>query len=218
MAARPDSLLPPKAPRLPVSPVQYTAQHQEQLSNLLRLYFNQVDSSLQNLLGPYGGRFIDCPTGLFFSTTSATAGAINTAYPIEFPITYLSNSVDIPAATPSRVYCRTSGIYNFQMTAQMTSNSSSAKQVYIWISRDGTDIGYSAHKYTISGSSVHQDVTWNFNIDMTAGQYLEFRWATDDTGAFFESIVPASPHPGVPSAVLAVNFIAPLPEVLPTPP
>ena len=218
MDIRTDALLAPKAPRLPNAPAQYNAFQSEQYSNLLRLYFNQIDSTLQNVLGPYGGRYIDCPNGLVFSMTSSTAAATNTAYALEFEVSYLTNSVRVDSTNQSRVYCDTGGIYNFQMSAQLTSNSASSKQVWIWISRDGTDIGYSTHQYTISGSDSHQEVSWNFNIDMQAGQYLELKWATSDTGAFFESVAPTSPHPGIPSAVLAVNFIAPLPATLPTPP
>ena len=33
-----------KAPNLPIAPVDYSQQYQDQLNNVLRLYFNQLDN------------------------------------------------------------------------------------------------------------------------------------------------------------------------------
>lgn len=33
-----------KAPNLPIAPVDYSQQYQDQLNNVLRLYFNQIDN------------------------------------------------------------------------------------------------------------------------------------------------------------------------------
>lgn len=189
-----------------------------QLLTVLRLYFVRISTTLSSLLAPNGGQFIDCPNGLFFSTTGQTLSAIDTATAITLPITYLSNAVYVDSTYTSRVYCSVGGIYNFQFSGQLVSNSSNAKQVYVWIKRNGTTIGYTTHQYTLSGSNEHMAVEWNFNIDMQAGQYLELIWAADSTDVEMEVSAAASPHPGIPSAVLAVNFIAPLPQVLPTPP
>jgi len=38
------TLIPPKAPNLLIAPVDYTQQYQDQFSNALRLYFNQIDN------------------------------------------------------------------------------------------------------------------------------------------------------------------------------
>jgi hypothetical protein len=90
--------------------------------------------------------------------------------------------------------------------------------VYLWIERNGTDIGYSTHQYTLSGSDNHLNVNWNFNIDMQDGDYLELEWAANSTDVTMEATAATSPHPGIASAVMAVSFVAPLPDVIPTPP
>lgn len=49
------ALIPPKAPNLPIAPEDYTSRFIDQLNNVLRLYFNQIDnmgSALANG-GPY---------------------------------------------------------------------------------------------------------------------------------------------------------------------
>ena len=205
-------------PALPFAVPAYTPTYIDQLLKVLRLYFSRVSDVLNAITGVNGGQYIDCPNGLFFSTTDQPIVAANTAQSIKLPIEYLNNAVRVNSATDSRVYVDVGGVYNFQFSGQLLSGSASAKQVYIWISRNGTDIGYSTHQYTVSGSGNHLNISWNFDIDLDAGEYIEMQWAADDTNMKLEAAVATALHPGMPSAVMAVNFIAPLPVPRPTPP
>ena len=45
----------PKAPNLPIAPVEYSQQYVDQLSNALRLYFAQIDNVTQALIIPDAG-------------------------------------------------------------------------------------------------------------------------------------------------------------------
>jgi hypothetical protein len=205
-------------PALPFAVPAYTPTYIDQLLKVLRLYFSRVSDVLNAITGVNGGQYIDCPNGLFFSTTDQPIVAANTAQSIKLPIEYLNNAVRVNSATDSRVYVDVGGVYNFQFSGQLLSGSASAKQVYIWISRNGTDIGYSTHQYTVSGSGNHLNISWNFDIDLDAGEYIEMRWAADDTNMKLEAAVATALHPGMPSAVMAVNFIAPLPNPRPIAP
>jgi hypothetical protein len=205
-------------PALPFAVPAYTPTYIDQLLKVLRLYFNRVSDVLNAITGVNGGQYIDCPNGLFFSTTDQPIAVINTAQPIDFPIEYLNNAVRVNSGTDSRIYVDVGGVYNFQFSGQLLSGSASAKQVYIWIARNGTDIGYSTHQYTVSGSGNHLNISWNFDIDLDVGEYIEMQWAADDTNMKLEAAVATALHPGMPSAVMTVNFIAPLPVPRPTPP
>lgn len=218
MANKSQSIESPTVPNLPTPGARYEQQTADQTNGLLRNFMLKLAASLRSVLGPNGGQYIDRPNGLFFSTDDQTLAAINTATAVEFPIEYLNNGVEVNAGTESRIYVSVSGIYNFQFSGQLVSNNSSAKQIYLWIVRNGTDIGYSTHQYTLSGASVHLNVSWNLNIDMQDGDYLELKWAADDTSVTMEATAATSPHPGIPSAVMAVSYVAPLPDVIPTPP
>ena len=210
-----DGLAPP---RLPSPELTYSAAFMEQYSNVLRLYFNRLNNVTSSITGDNGGQYVDCPNGLFFNTVSQTLPAINTGYPITYNNTYLHNAVDRNATNTSRIEIGISGIYNFQYSGQLLSTNASAKTVWIWLSRDGTDIGYSTRAYTLETNDHYRSVSWNFNIDMVAGQYLEIYWAADDTNVTLTAEAASTPHPGISSSVLAVNFIAPVPDPLPTPP
>jgi hypothetical protein len=205
-------------PALPYATQEYEPSYIDQLLKVLRLYFNRVSDVLNAITGNNGGQYIDCPSGLFFSTTDQPIVAINTAQAIDVPIEYLNNAVHVNSGTDSRVYVDIGGVYNFQFSGQLLSGSASAKQVYIWISRNGTNIGYSTHQYTVSGSGNHLNISWNFDIDLDAGEYIEMQWAADDTNMKLEAAAATALHPGIPSAVMAVNFIAPLPNPRPIAP
>jgi hypothetical protein len=203
-------------PRLPDPPREYTAGYLSTLLNVLRLYFNRLSSVLQNVLGPNGGQYIDRPNGLFFNTAPQTFALTNTAYPVLFPTTYLSNAVKVNAGTESRIYVDVGGVYNFQYSGQLISTNSSAKTAYLWIVRNGDPVGYSTHAYTLTGSDEYLEVNWNFNIDMQKGDYLELEIAVTNTAMRLDAVAATAPHPGIPSSVMAVNFVAPLPDPLPT--
>ncbi len=218
MANKLQTLQTPQVPNLPQPPSTYRQQTEDERNNLIRSFMLKLVTSLQALFGPNGGQYVEKPYGVFFNTADQTLVATNTAKAIEFTSTYVGNGVKVNAGTDSRIYVTLGGIYNFQFSGQLVSGSSSAKQVYIWIVRNGTDIGYSTHQYTLSGSSNHLNVNWNFSIDMQAGDYLEMEWAANDTNVTLEATAATSPHPGIPSAVMTVSYVSPLPQDLPTPP
>jgi hypothetical protein len=204
------------APNLPLAQREYGAQYQDQLNNVLRLYFNLIDSSVNNVLGNNGGQYIECPNGLFFNTADQTLAAINTAYPVVFNQTYLNNAVSLDDS--SKITVSVGGVYNIQYSGQLLTTSGSAKTLYLWIRRNGTDIGYSTRAYTLDVNNSLSEVTWSFNIDLDVDEYVELIVSKSASGIQFEAQTASSPHPGIPSSVISVNFIAPLPVPRPTPP
>jgi hypothetical protein len=205
-----------RPPRLPTAPQEYETRFHDQHSDVLRLYFNQIDNALAALLGPNGGQFIGCPNGLFFNTADQALAAINTAYPVVFNQTYLNNAVSLTSS--SQITVSVGGIYNIQYSGQVLTTSGSAKTLYLWIRRNGTDIGYSTRAYTLDVNNSLSDVSWAFNIDLDAGEYIELIVAKDALGVQLEARTATAPHPGIPSSVVSVNFVAPLPTPRPTPP
>ena len=209
-------LRPVAQPRLPSAPLGYVPQYHEQYSNVLRLFFDRLINTVSAIIGINGGQYVECPNGLFFNTTDQFFAAPNTAYPVVFNQTYLHNAVDLVSS--SRITISVSGIYNFQYTGQIKGTNASSKSIWLWIRRDGTDIGYSTRAYTSTLNDEYKEIGWNFDIDMQAGQYIEMMVAVSDTNIHLDAEVAASPHPGIPSSVMTINYISPLPDTLPTPP
>ena len=202
----PNEIQKAEPPALPLAPEQYNRPFMDQNSNVLRLFFTRLTSSLNTLLGTDdGGRFLYMPQGLFYSTTDQTAAVANTGYPVEFEITYLGSGVSVVSDT--RITATAAGIYNFQVTLNTEHTNSSTATVWTWINKNGTDVPYGGQVTSVKGAGAHA-AYWNFSIDLTAGQYIEMYWATDDTALSLQSTAPTSPHPGIPSAIVAVSFVS----------
>lgn len=197
-----------KAPNLPMAKPVYNHSDQDYYSNVLRLYFNRLDAGFSALTGHAGAANINTPCALYYSTTQQTAAVINTAYPISFENTYFENGMTINGGANSEITVEKAGIYNFQFTGILESTSASQKEAWIWIRRDGTDIGYSGIPLTNALNSANMPIHWNFNIDVNEGGYIEIIWATNDTNLYFDSEVASAPYPGHSSAVMAVNYIS----------
>ena len=196
----------PEPPAIPQAVNEYRRPYEDQRNNVFRLFFNRLVGTLNALLSvDDGGKYLYMPRGVFYSTTDQAAVATNTGYPVEFEITYLGNGVSIVDDT--RITVTADGVYNFQVTLQTDHTSGSDSVVYTWINKNGTDVPYGAQEQTVKGSSVHA-VFWNFSIDLLAGQYIEMYWATDDTNLSLNTEAPTSPHPGVPSTIVAVSFVS----------
>jgi len=195
-------------PALPLAPEGYRRPFMDQNSNVLRLFFNRIVNSLNTLLSTDdGGKFLYMPRGLFYSTVDQTAALANTGYPVEFENTYIGNGISISGTDDTRITATDDGVYNFQVTLQLEHNNSSAATLWTWINKNGTDQSYGGQKNTIKGNddiAVH----WNFSIDLTAGQYIEMYWATSDTQLNLHTEAATAPHPGLPSAVVAVSFVS----------
>jgi hypothetical protein len=205
-----------QSPALPVAPQQNPIRvYLDDLNNILRLFFNQIANTLNLLTGDTGGVFISSPNGLFFDTGDQAIAAVNVAQPVRFNQTYLNNGVVINGATTSEITVTYSGIYNFQFTGQLRSTSGSSKVVFVWLRRNGTNVGYSAREYSVSGSGKELEINWSFNIDLQAEQYIQIMIAADSTALQLDTVAPTSPHPGIASAVVAVSFVSALPAILP---
>jgi hypothetical protein len=202
-------------PALPVAPQNPIRMYLDDLNNILRLFFNQIANTLNLLTGDNGGVFISSPNGLFFDTGDQAIAVINTAQPVRFNQTYLNSGISINGVTTSEITVANSGIYNFQFTGQLRSTSASSKILYVWLNRNGTNIGYSTREYLIAGSGNSLEIAWNFNIDLQAGQYIQIIIAGDSTNMSLDTVAPTSPHPGISSAVVAVSFVSALPAILP---
>lgn len=63
------------APRLPNAPTDYEKRFHDQHSDVLRLYFNQLDALLAAILSSTGGGYLQFPYGSFFQDGTTTLSA-----------------------------------------------------------------------------------------------------------------------------------------------
>jgi hypothetical protein len=209
-------------PALPIPKESPLKHYLDDLNNILRLFFNLLANAINSVFGELGGRFIDVPNALYFSTVDQPVAVVDTAQPVTFNQTYLQSGFVLNGGTNSEITAVYDGVYNFQFIGQLSSGSASPKNIYLWITRNGTDLGYTARGFTLQGSGDIKEIMWSFNLDLAAGEYVEMKWVSDDIDVTMKAVppavAPATPHPGVTSAVVTINFISALPETRPTPP
>ena len=163
----------PATPSLPLGTEQYERRYQDQYSNVLRLYFNQLRNSLTELLGNTGGRYLAFPYGAFSSDQDQTAIA-NTATLMTLNTTDFANGVTI---SNSKITVAAAGIYNLQFSAQFQNTDTAFQDVYIWLKQDGVDIPGSTGFVSIpnrhAGTDGHTIIGWNYFLSMAANDYIE---------------------------------------------
>ena len=158
----------------------------------------------QDLAPLYTPQLEDNRHGSFYDTTTQTAAVINTAYPITFNTTDITDGVYIGTPT-SRIYVDRLNTYNFQFSAQLNKASAASKHVYIWYRVNGVNAANSAGKVNLSGNDAAVIAAWNYVVELIAGDYFELVFSTDDTGCQIVAVAAAAPAPAIPSVILTVT-------------
>jgi hypothetical protein len=147
--------------------------------------------------------------GSFYSTQTQTAAAANTPYAMTFNTTTTNAqgtdlTYGVYTSLPnSRVYVDITSTYNIQFSAQFYSANSSPKIVRIWIAVNGTAVPDTATKVTVKDGAYV--AAWNFLLNLTAGDYFEIYWDTENTAVSILAEAAASPVPAIPSVILTVT-------------
>ena len=144
--------------------------------------------------------------GSFFSSLDQSDG-VNTA-----TLFYAENTADNNGVTmelgssgkKSRMTFANAGTYNIQFSAQAhhLGGGGAGDTVNIWFRLNGSDIANSDTKLTISSSSPYAVASWNFIVSVTAGQYVEMVYSSDNANIVFEAEAATASHPAIPSLIL----------------
>ena len=213
------------APNLPLAGEQYSKTYGDQLNNVLRLYFNRIDSILAQLKtgsGSIDGSGLRLPYGAFSSDQDQTATA-NTATVMTLNTTDFSNDVGLDIG--SKIKVTTPGIYNLQFSTQFQNTDNQIQDISIWL-RQGNDGGSSAditgstgyvsipaRKSASAGEEAHEIVGWNYYLSMAVDDYVQIYWSTTNTSVTIQAY-PTSTSPTRPSTqsvVATLSFVSALP-------
>jgi hypothetical protein len=204
------------APNLPLGPTEYNKQYVDQLTNVLRLYFNRIDNILGQLSTAANTSGLRAPYGAFSSDQDQSTTA-NTATLMTLNTTDFSNGVTIAS---SKITVANAGIYNLQFSAQFQNTDNQIQDISIWLRQNGTDIPGSAglvsipaRKSAAPGEEAHEIIGWNYYVSLAAGQYIEIYWSTTLASVTIQ-YYPASTGPVRPSTqsvVATMSFVSALP-------
>jgi len=195
------------APNLPLATTEYSRAYQDQLNNVLRLYFNRVDAILDQL------KTLSVPYGAFSSDQDQTATA-NTATLMTFNTTDFANDVSISS---SQITVATAGVYNLQFSAQFTNTDTAFQDVYIWLRQNGVDITGSTGFVSIpnrhAGTDGHTIIGWNYFLSMAANDYVEIYWSVPNTAVSIQHLAASGTptKPSTQSVVATMSYVSSLP-------
>jgi len=208
----------PAIPSLGISGEVYSQSLQNQNNSNLRIFFTKLVNSIQSVIGPSGGKFLNNPYGAFQDSTDQVAANTTTAYAVTFNTTDFSNGVTI--ASGSRITVANYGIWNLQFSIQLKNTTNDGQDVDIWFRKNGTNIDNSNSRFHLvarkgTGDPSHIIASLNFFVSMNSNDYIEIMWRTENTGVSIEHFgTSTSPtRPAVPSAIATMTFVSNLPTL-----
>jgi hypothetical protein len=148
--------------------------------------------------------------GQFYSTQDQTAAA-DTATAVTFNNSDALNT-GVTVLSNSRITFAAAGDYDVYFSIQLLNAENADHEVTFWLKLNGTDVANSATRIVVPASGVGGTGFFAFNtiIRVTAGQYVEVFWATEDVDVSLNyEAAQTTPfaRPAIPSAVLTANRI-----------
>lgn len=212
-----NTLDPVAVPNLPLSGQQFTPQYQDQLNNVLRLYFNRLTTNVNALTGVRGGQYLDFPYAAIQRTTDKTFTA-NTATQITFDQNDFLNGCTNDGTDGIAV--AQSGIYNYQFSVQLKNTSTQIHSAWIWLRVNGVDVAGTGSKFDVTSSHGGIDgfviAACNFYVQLNAGDTIEMWAAVNNVAVTFDATaaqtVPFA-MPAIPSVVATLSFVSALPQM-----
>lgn len=217
------NIVPTIAPRLPAATVEYSPQFMEQYSNVLRLYFNGIDTTFNALLGSPsngsgahpGGAYLNFPYAAIQRTTNKTFTA-NTATQITFDQTdYINDCVNDGT---DGIKVKVAGVYNYQFSVQLRNTDTQIHSAWIWLRVNGVDMPGTGSKFDVVSSHGGTDgfgiAAANFYVKLNPSDTVEMWAAVSNVAVTFDA-APAQTTPfvmpSIPSVVATLSFVSTVP-------
>ena len=141
----------------------------------------------------------------FFDTSQQTVASVNTAYPITWNGTDVTDGVSLNVSDTSKMEFTYSGVYHIDMSATIHSTSASSKDVWIWPRIDGVDVANSSSMVNSLDTNDHrQTINRSGLFSITSGQYVQWMWATNDLNLDLHGTAASAFGPAVPSATVTI--------------
>jgi len=193
----------PSIPSLGFAPEAYERRYFGEINGALNGYFRSLISTLGAMFGIRGGKFLNAPHGAFHDSTDQVAASTTVATAVIFGTTDISNGVTL--SNSSRLNVEDSGVFNIQFSIQR---------------KNGTNIDNSNSRFHLparkgTGNPSHLIAALNFFVSLSANDYVEIMWRTENVGVSIEHFASSSSptRPAVPSAIVTVSFVSNLPTI-----
>ena len=150
--------------------------------------------------------------GAFSSSLAQTAANTTTEYAMTLNSSDANNR-GVLVVSNSRVTVEYAGVYNLQFSAQFVNTQSQEHDIDIWLSKNGDNVANSNSRVTVppkhGNINGHFLAAWNFVLQLSAADYLELFWRTDNVAVSMEALAASSSptRPAIPSVILTLTEI-----------
>lgn len=142
--------------------------------------------------------------GSFVKTADQVPSAANTAQALTWSSATIANGVSI-GAPASRIVVANAGLYKFSISMQLTSSSSSIKNVWVWFRKNGVDVASSSMITSLDSGTAIRTPSRDLFFSLAANDYIEIMFASDSTAMTVDNIAATAFAPAAPAAILTVN-------------
>jgi hypothetical protein len=215
------------APALPLPPTEYNTQYQTDLIRILRLYFNQLDSTTPLVADYFKGRG-DQLTNPHISASDSTdqiAAGNNVPTQVKWDTLEVALGFTLTSNYAAPVY---TGIYKIDYSLQFVNTSNEAHDVFVWLEvNGGIQVPDSTSRFTVParksvGNNGYLVAYSSVTFEVQAGDAIKLFWATPlagnpttPTDGVYMDHLPAQTvpyaRPANPSAVGSITFVSALP-------
>lgn len=203
------------APNIPLSTREYNSGQQEQVSNALRLYFNQVDNFTRLVGGPLGGSNLNNPFGMFMSGVDQSSAGVTSENIVQLDEAILSNGIRVE--NNEEIWFSTAGQFLVTVSIQVTNRDNAIHEFELWAKQNGSNYPLSNTRYDIPVRKSATDwghlaaaVNGVFTVTDPSLEYLRMAWWSDSLLVYLEHYAArTSPvRPAIPSVIITVNQIS----------
>jgi hypothetical protein len=148
--------------------------------------------------------------GSFYSSVDQTDGVTPFAIAAENTADAAGVSMELNlAGKKTRMTFANAGTYNIQFSAQLHNKGGggSGNTVNIWFRLNENNIANSDTKVTVPSNAPYVVAAWNFIQSVTAGQYIELIWFTDNVNIILEHEDATATSPAIPSVIMTAQQI-----------
>lgn len=147
--------------------------------------------------------------GEFTKTGTVSPAAVNTSYAVTWDNTEIANGISIVSS--SQITVAESGLYQFDVTLQLSSGNSSDKTVRFWFKKNGTNIANTTRIVTVNINNGFTPIAMSEFFSMAAGDYIELWWQANSIAVSLTTNAAGgtapNDYPAAPAGVMAVNQI-----------